>query len=65
LASVAGALFVEAASEEEIAEAAAWAGERRLRCLCWRGSNLLVSDAGFDGLVLRWRCANYIGRCAG
>jgi UDP-N-acetylmuramate dehydrogenase len=46
--------FVEAASEEEIAEAAAWAGERRVALfVLGGGSNLLVSDAGFDGLVLR------------
>jgi UDP-N-acetylmuramate dehydrogenase len=46
--------FIEAASEEEIAEAAAWAGERRVALfVLGGGSNLLVSDAGFDGLVLR------------
>ena len=46
--------FVEAASEEEIAEATAWAGERRVALfVLGGGSNLLVSDAGFDGLVLR------------
>jgi UDP-N-acetylmuramate dehydrogenase len=45
--------FVEAASEEEIAEAAAWAGERGVALfVLGGGSNLLVSDAGFDGLVL-------------
>jgi UDP-N-acetylmuramate dehydrogenase len=46
--------FVEAVSEEEIAEAAAWAGERSVALfVLGGGSNLLVSDAGFDGLVLR------------
>src|SRR5208337_1498929 len=46
--------FVEAASEEEIAEAAAWAGERRVPLfVLGGGSNLLVSDAGFNGLVVR------------
>jgi UDP-N-acetylmuramate dehydrogenase len=46
--------FVEAASEEEIVEAAAWARERGLALfVLGGGSNLLVSDAGFDGLVLR------------
>ncbi|MFY9855952.1 MAG: UDP-N-acetylmuramate dehydrogenase [Terracidiphilus sp.] len=46
--------FIEAASEEEIAEAAAWAGERRVALfVLGGGSNLLVSDAGFNGLVLR------------
>jgi UDP-N-acetylmuramate dehydrogenase len=46
--------FVEAISEEEIAEAVAWAGERGVPLfVLGGGSNLLVSDAGFDGLVLR------------
>ena len=46
--------FIEAASEEEIAEAAAWAGERRVALfVLGGGSNLLVSDAGFNGLALR------------
>ena len=46
--------FVEAESEEEIAEAAAWAGERGVALfVLGGGSNLLVSDAGFNGLVLR------------
>ncbi len=46
--------FVEATSEEEIAEAAAWATERGVAMfVLGGGSNLLVSDAGFDGLVLR------------
>ena len=39
--------FVEAASEEEIAEAAAWARERRVPLfVVGGGSNLLVADAG-------------------
>jgi UDP-N-acetylmuramate dehydrogenase len=46
--------FVEAASEDDIAEAAAWAGDRRVPLfVLGGGSNMLVSDAGFDGLVLR------------
>ena len=46
--------FAEAASEAEIAEAAAWAGQRGAKLfVLGGGSNLLVSDAGFDGLVLR------------
>ncbi len=46
--------FIEASSEEEIAEAAAWARERGVALfVLGGGSNLLVSDAGFDGLVLR------------
>ncbi len=46
--------FVEATSEDEIAEAAAWAKERGVRLfVLGGGSNLVVSDGGFDGLVLR------------
>jgi UDP-N-acetylmuramate dehydrogenase len=46
--------FIEAAIEEEIAEAADWAGERGVPLfVLGGGSNLLVSDAGFGGLVLR------------
>jgi UDP-N-acetylmuramate dehydrogenase len=46
--------FAEAASENEIAEAAAWAGERGVPLfVLGGGSNLLVAEAGFNGLVLR------------
>jgi UDP-N-acetylmuramate dehydrogenase len=46
--------FVEAGSEDEIVEATGWARERGLKLfVLGGGSNLLVSDAGFDGLVLR------------
>jgi UDP-N-acetylmuramate dehydrogenase len=46
--------FVEAASEAEIVEATAWAEERRVPLfVLGGGSNLLVSDTGFNGLVLR------------
>lgn len=46
--------FVEAASESEIVEATAWARERGLALfVLGGGSNLLVADAGFDGLVLK------------
>jgi UDP-N-acetylmuramate dehydrogenase len=46
--------FVEAESEEGIAEAAAWAGDRGVALfVLGGGSNLLVSDAGFNGLVVR------------
>ena len=46
--------FVEATSEEEIAEAAAWAGDRGVALfVLGGGSNLLVSDRGFRGLVVR------------
>jgi UDP-N-acetylmuramate dehydrogenase len=46
--------FYEARTEEEIAEAAAWSRERGVKLfVLGGGSNLVVSDAGFDGLVLR------------
>jgi len=46
--------FVEAASEREIVEAIDWAQERDTPLfVLGGGSNLLISDAGFDGLVLR------------
>jgi UDP-N-acetylmuramate dehydrogenase len=46
--------YVEAATEEEIVEAAEWARERGIELfVLGGGSNLLVADAGFNGLVLR------------
>ena len=46
--------FAEAASETEIVDAVAWARERSLPLfVLGGGSNLLVLDAGFAGLVLR------------
>jgi UDP-N-acetylmuramate dehydrogenase len=46
--------FVEAADEDEIVEATAWArGRGQALFVLGGGSNLLVADAGFDGLVLR------------
>jgi UDP-N-acetylmuramate dehydrogenase len=46
--------FVEAHSEEDIVEAAAWARDCGVGLfVLGGGSNLLVADAGFDGLVLR------------
>lgn len=45
--------FVQAAAEDEIAEAADWARRRGAPVfVLGGGSNLLVADAGFDGLVL-------------
>ncbi len=45
--------YVKATSEDEVAEAVEWAGERRLPLfVLGGGSNLLISDAGFSGLVL-------------
>jgi UDP-N-acetylmuramate dehydrogenase len=46
--------FVEATRENEVAEAAAWARSRSLELfVLGGGSNLVVSDHGFNGLVLR------------
>jgi UDP-N-acetylmuramate dehydrogenase len=46
--------FAEAASEDDIATGVAFAAERHLPLfVLGGGSNLLVSDAGFSGLVLR------------
>jgi len=46
--------FVEAASEAEIVEASEWARERGvLLFVLGGGSNVLVADEGFAGLVLR------------
>ena len=46
--------FVEAASEDEIIDATAWARERGLALfVLGGGSNVLVADGGFDGLALR------------
>jgi len=46
--------FVRAESEEEVAEAIEWAhGKRTPFFILGGGSNLLVADSGFDGLVLQ------------
>ncbi|MEI9969731.1 MAG: FAD-binding protein [Terracidiphilus sp.] len=46
--------FAEAASEGEIAQASDWARGRGVPLfVLGGGSNVLVADAGFDGLVLR------------
>ena len=48
--------FAVASEEEEVAEAVAWARKRALRLfVLGGGSNLLVRDSGFDGLVLQIR----------
>ncbi len=45
--------FVTAKSEEDVAEAVRWARERGVQLfVLGGGSNLLVADEGFDGLVL-------------
>jgi UDP-N-acetylmuramate dehydrogenase len=46
--------FLEAATAEQVREAAMWAAEHRLPLfILGGGSNLLVADAGFPGLVLK------------
>lgn len=46
--------FVEARSEAEVAEASGWARERGAPLfVLGGGSNVLIADAGFDGLALR------------
>ncbi|MFZ1086773.1 MAG: UDP-N-acetylmuramate dehydrogenase [Terracidiphilus sp.] len=46
--------FAEATSEDEIVEATEWASQRGVPLfVLGGGSNLLIADAGFDGLVLR------------
>src|ERR1700756_507905 len=45
--------FVEARSEADILEAASWARERRISLfVLGGGSNVLIADSGFDGLVI-------------
>ncbi len=45
--------FLEARTEEDIAEAAAWTRKRAVKLFVLAGgSNLLIADAGFNGLVL-------------
>ena len=52
--------FAEAASEEEIAEAADWARGRGVPLfVLGGGSNLLVSDKGFPGLVLHVKVCGF------
>jgi UDP-N-acetylmuramate dehydrogenase len=46
--------FVVAATENEVVAAVAWAGERGVKLfVLGGGSNLLVRDEGFDGLVVQ------------
>src|SRR5437763_16427248 len=45
--------FLEARAEEHIAEAAAWARDKGVRLfVLGAGSNLVVSDDGFEGLAV-------------
>ena len=55
--------FAEPADENEIAEALGWARDRSLPLfVLGGGSNLLVSDAGFNGLVLHMTLAGIEAR---
>ena len=46
--------FVEARQREDVVEALSWADERALPVgILGGGSNLVVGDAGFDGLVVK------------
>ena len=46
--------FAVATNEEEVVEAVSWAKERGVPLfVLGGGSNLLVRDSGFDGLVLK------------
>ncbi len=52
--------FVEVSSEEELIEALQYARNNDLRFfILGGGSNVLVNDAGFDGLVIRIRCIEF------
>lgn len=52
--------FAEAESEAEIAEASSWARERGVPLfVLGGGTNLLVSDQGFEGLVLQVRLRGF------
>lgn len=52
--------FIEAKSAEEIKEAVLWAREKGVPYfLLGGGSNLLVSDDGFNGLVIKIKTASY------
>ncbi|TSC73591.1 MAG: UDP-N-acetylmuramate dehydrogenase [Parcubacteria group bacterium Gr01-1014_70] len=45
--------FVEVSTEDELKEAAAWAKEKKLPvAVLGAGSNVLIADTGFDGLVI-------------
>ena len=52
--------FVEARTEDDVAAAAEWARERGVPLfVLGGGSNLLVADAGFEGLVLHFGLRGY------
>ncbi|OGZ45349.1 MAG: UDP-N-acetylenolpyruvoylglucosamine reductase [Candidatus Ryanbacteria bacterium RIFCSPHIGHO2_02_FULL_45_13b] len=50
--------FFEADTEKELDEALAWAENKNVPvAILGRGSNVLVADKGFDGLVIHMRCS--------
>jgi UDP-N-acetylmuramate dehydrogenase len=58
--------FVEALTEDEVIAAEQWALERGLPLfVLGGGSNLLVADAGFAGLVLRVACRGVAAQAGG
>ena len=58
--------FLTATHEDEVREAALWALEHGVELfVLGGGSNLLVSDAGFDGLVVRVGLCGIESRCDG
>lgn len=58
--------FVQAHTEADVVDAAQWARERGLPvCVLGGGSNLLVADRGFDGLVLQVALRGVQGQDAG
>lgn len=51
--------FVEVKTEKELREAVAWAKNKNISVVVLgAGSNVLVADKGFDGLVVHMRCSN-------
>jgi UDP-N-acetylmuramate dehydrogenase len=49
--------FVEASAPEDVVEAVSWAKSKNEKyCILGGGSNLLVSDKGYDGLVIKNNC---------
>jgi UDP-N-acetylmuramate dehydrogenase len=58
--------FVAAAEEEQVAEALAWAAARGLAAfVLGGGSNVVVPDAGVEGLVVRMACRGLAFRADG
>ena len=52
--------FVSASTEGELIQAIKLAQERKIEVLFWGGgSNLIVSDNGFDGLVIKMDVKQY------